>query len=376
MAEETYLHQGKALEQTLHLNCPSCGNELRWSAEKKQIACDYCGYAEEIDHSKDRVVEKSLAEAAQHVRDFVPEQVDKKVFDCQNCGAKFMVESDTVRVECGFCGSTNVNLEAYDHQYIQPVGIIPFYISRDEATRLFLKWIKKGWFHPNKLKKLTEPEHLHGIYIPFWTFDARTESDWSGEAGHYYYETRQVRVNGQVQTQRIRKTRWTRRSGHITHFFDDVLVVASGGMTTAEVNEVFPYRLEEVVNFDPRLLLGWESEIYQIEVDEGYHQAAQIMDDRLRQMCSAQLGGDTQRNLRVQSSKRQQTFKHLILPLWICSYVYQNKQYHFTINGQTGRVAGKKPLSWVKIVLYVITILAILAGLYFLRESGMLQFTI
>ncbi|MEO0776663.1 MAG: hypothetical protein AAFW73_17925 [Bacteroidota bacterium] len=361
------------LRDTLNLPCPSCGSQLLYSAEKQKINCEYCGYVEEVNTAQDQVVERSLNEAIESIPQIVPEKIDKKVFHCESCGAQFMVEQNRPKISCGFCGSNNVNLEAFEHRYIQPVGIIPFYIGRAEADKRFLEWIGQGFFHPSKLKKLASRQDLHGVYIPFWTYDAQTEAQWRGEAGFFYYETKTVRKHGQVHTEQVQKVRWERRSGSIEHFFDDVLVVASGGLEQKQVNRLLPFRLEEVVNFDPRLMMGWEAEVYQLEVDEGYRRAERIMEDRLRQMCSAQLGGDTQRNLHVQTEKHAQTFKHLILPLWICSYRYQNKLYRFYINGQTGKVHGEKPLSWIKITILVIVFVLIMVGIWYLRESGYLQ---
>jgi len=362
--------QTSYLENTISPTCPSCGSNLAYSAEVKKIACNYCGYTEDIDRSNDKVVEKSLTEAVESATSFVPEEVGKKVFDCENCGSKFMVESDQIKVGCGFCGSKNVNVDAYNHQYIQPIGIVPFYISRFEAENIFAKWISSGWFHPSKLKSLAAVEDLHGMYIPFWTYDAQTEASWRGEAGHYYYESRRVRVNGRMQTKQVRKVRWQYRQGNLSHFFDDVLVVASGGLQQRHIEKILPFQLQEVVNFDPRLMVGWESEVYNLEVDEGHQVANQVMDNKIRNMCSAQLGGDTQRNLYVESSKSGQTFKHIVLPLWICSYMYNNKTYHFTINGQTGKVHGKKPLSVVKIAFTILIVILFFVGIWALRESG------
>lgn len=362
----------KHLEDTLYLPCPSCGSELSYSAEHKKITCNYCGYQEEIDRSNDKIVEQSLAKAASKIKLHNPEETGKKVFDCGNCGSRFMVESDALKINCGFCGSNNLNLEAYDHQYIKPIGIVPFYISRAEAEKLFAKWIKQGWFHPSKLKRLAAIDNLHGIYIPFWTYDAQTDSNWSGEAGYYYYETRRVRVNGKMQNQQVRKTRWRHHAGCLSHFFDDVLVVASHNLKQKEIQPIMPFRLKELVNYDPRLMVNWEAELYDLEVDKGYQIAEQIMDSRIRQMCSAQLGGDTQRNLRIAGTKHSQTFKHIVLPLWICSYVYQNKVYRFFINGQTGKVRGQKPISWVKIISLVGLFILFIFSIYWLKESGLL----
>ncbi|NNE28209.1 MAG: hypothetical protein HKN16_01140 [Saprospiraceae bacterium] len=365
--------EGKYLKDVVALPCPSCGSQLKYSASQKQISCDHCGYHEDINPESDQVVEKTLDGVGEEALNFVPEQFDKAVYHCQNCGSNIMVEPERVKMRCGFCGSDKVNAEAYDHKFIQPVGIIPFYVSLDQAQELFEKWIQKGLFHPTKLGRRAAVENLHGVYVPFWTYDAHSESDWSGQAGYYYHETRMVRINGRMQQQQVQKIRWQHKSGHLSHFFDDILVVASSSIPQPMVEKILPFRLEEVVNFDPRLMIGWEAEVYQTEVDQGYLKADQIMDYKIRHMCSAQLGGDTQRNLYVNSEKSDQTYKHIILPVWICSYIYQNKVYRFLVNGQTGRVYGQKPLSWIKIAFAVLLFLAFIAAIIWARESGVFK---
>ncbi len=363
------------IENSLYLDCPSCGSELAYSAKDRKLDCSHCGYQEEVNPANDKVVEQSLIDAVAQMPDYIPEQSGKKVFHCSNCGAKSIVEQELVKINCGFCSSTNVNVEAYEHRYIQPVGIIPFYISREEATKIFKKWIGEGLFRPNKLAKLASVDDLHGIYLPFWTYDAHTESDWSGEAGfHYYVSESYTDGQGNRRTRQVQRTRWERRHGHLSHFFDDVLVVASKGLNEELINKILPYRLGEVVNYDPRFLVNWEAEVYDVELDNGYQKAEVIMDYKIRNMCSAQLGGDTQRFLRVSSDKCDQTFKHLILPVWICSYQYQNKLYRFVINGQTGEVHGKKPLSYFKIFFLVLFFLTVIL-LFILAQEGKLQFS-
>ncbi len=355
---------------TLYEECPSCGGQLQYAAEKQRIVCPYCGYEEDFDRANDQVVEQSLSEIARAITTWSPQEIGRQQFECHNCGAKVLVDSDEVHIRCSFCGSENINVQAITQKFIKPVGIIPFYIGRAKATTLFKKWIKQGWFHPNQLKRLAQISFLQGMYLPFWTFDAQTESDWEGDAGYYYYVTRTIMVNGKPKVVQERRIRWVHRSGHLSHFFDDVLVPASGGLTPEKVAEIEPYRLDELVNFDPRLMLGWDAEVYQVEVDKGYQIADKIMDHRIRQMCAAQLGGDTQRNLYIRSHKSDQTFKLIFLPIWIAAYTYKGKRYHFMINGQTGKVSGSKPLSWVKIAILVLGFVAILALLYFLRQQG------
>ncbi len=356
------------LEKVLNLPCKGCGGKLAYSAKEKKIICEHCGQTEAIDAASDRVIEHDLHKALNELNYHTPECEDQKVFDCQSCGSKFMVNSSQVKVDCGFCGSNNVNLEAFEHSYIEPMGIIPFKIPKEQADELFKKWIKKGWFRPNKLKRLAEIDALHGIYIPFWTYDAQTESNYSGEAGYREQVSQRVLVNGQHQVKKVTKTRWVARSGHLSYFFDDVLVVASTGVKQKLMESIEPFNQKEVINYDARLMLGWEAEVYSLELDEGYKIADKIMDKRLRELCKAEIGGDTQRHVVVHSQKFYQTFKMIMLPIWISSYKYQDKIYQFAINGQTGKVNGKKPTSWVKIVMLILFIVLIIATIVLIKK--------
>lgn len=370
MADEIITSSTLVIEKILQAPCPSCGAKLAYSAEKKTIYCAYCNYSKEVDKANDQIQEKSLAEYLKSIVNYVPEKDEKKLFECKNCGARSMVDMDLPKIKCTFCGSDNVNEEAFEHKLVLPQGILPFKIPKAQSEQAFKSWITKGWFHPNDLKKLANIDALKGIYIPFWTYDAQTDSTYEGEAGFYYYETQTVWVNGKPQTQQVRKIRWEYRSGSISQFFDDVAVTASKAVSQDWASKILPYELTDVVNFDKSLLLGWEAEVYSVPPEIGWNTAEQIMDEQIKAICIQKMGGDTYRNLRVQTFKSKQTFKHIILPLWLCSYQYKNKQYHFSINGQTGKIDGTKPLSIYKIMLVILLILLLVAGLWFIQGNS------
>lgn len=359
----------KQIERLLQLPCPSCGGHIKYSAAQQQITCDYCGYTEEADNVNDLVEELSLKEAIKAAKRYTPEDFGERVVGCQNCGARYMMQKTDVHLQCPFCASKKVNLEAYDHNLIQPSGILPFKIPEQAAIEKFERWIGNGWFYPSKLKRLATLERMRGVYIPFWTYDAQTDTKWQGEAGFYQDDAREVFERGQFKNQEQREVRWEYRQGQFSYFFDDVLIVASKGLHQRHFSRILLYQLEEVINFDARLILGWEAEIYNLEVDDGYDRAERIMDERLRGMAIAKMGGDTYRNLRLQTQKYDQTFKHLILPVWICAYRYNDKVYQFVVNGQTGRVGGQKPLSYYKIAFMILLFIGALAALYWYRIS-------
>jgi len=150
------------------------------------------------------------------------------------------------------------------------------------------------------------------------------------------------------------------------------VVSSSANLNQAFLERILPYRMEDTVNFDPRLMVGWESEVYSVELDEGYVTADAIMDRHIRNMCSHALGGDTQRNLSISTQKSDQTFKHIVMPVWLASYKYQGKIFRFVVNGQTGKVYGKKPISWWKVSFAILMFVLFILAIVWLAESGAL----
>lgn len=357
------------LKEVLQLPCPTCGGQLGYSAKKQEIQCTHCGYVKPYSQSKDQIQEMSLEDAARMAKYYSPKTIHKKVIDCSGCGSQIMIEDNTVSVRCNFCGSEKVNETAVDKNLIQPQGIIPFKIDNKEAKQKFKDWIKSGWFHPNKLKHLAALGDVHGIYVPFWTYDAQTHTNWTGEAGFHYYVDETYTENGVTKTRQVQRTRWEDREGEFDHEFDDILIVASKGLPTEIITQIYPFDLNAAVNYSNELVVGWEAEIYSLDFMEGYHLADEQMNDTLRDMASEQLGGDTQKNLSIDVKKWDQTFKHLILPVWICSYKYGGQTYQFAVNGQTGQINGNKPISWVKVTFFILFIIAIIVAIVMIVNS-------
>jgi hypothetical protein len=107
-------------------------------------------------------------------------------------------------------------------------------------------------------------------------------------------------------------------------------------------------------------------ERYQIDLVTAAQAAREEMDEETRCLCAAQVPGDTQRNLQIQSDYSGQTFKHILVPIWLLTYDYSTQHFQVVINGYTGTIAGKYPKSWIKITLAVLGGLAVAGLLLFL----------
>ena len=157
----------------------------------------------------------------------------------------------------------------------------------------------------------------------------------------------------------MRKTRWRWTSGRRSDSFDDVLVCASRGLPEKLADKLCSFDTGHLVPYRPDFLAGWRAEEYGVELNKGWGRAVESMEARQRSRCASDVPGDTQRFLKVQNRFSDETFKHVLLPIWISSYRYKEKVYRFLVNGQTGEVVGEAPWSWIKIMLAVLTVVAL-----------------
>jgi len=343
---------------------------MKYSANKQSLLCDHCGHTKALPRERDQIVERPLTESFALLRARnVGFGIETTVYHCNDCGADVSVDQEQVSFSCPFCASTNVNEAAQSTRVIQPSGILPFSVPKKKAQEQFSAWIGTGWFRPNNLKKLAALDKLQGVYIPFWTFDAMTRSTWTAQAGyHYYVPVSYTDKDGNRQTRQELRIRWENANGYYERFFDDVLIIASDGLSQGEVQSIYPYDLDEVINYDSHYVLGWECELYQKDVKEGFQMADKLMDSEIRHACSSRVPGDTHKDLRVNTQKDGLTFKHILLPIWIAAYVYNGKVFRFIVNGVTGKISGHKPVSWSKILLFVLFIVGLVLGAVFLSR--------
>ena len=341
--------------------CPACGASAQWDAAKRALVCPACGTVSPMEVSPDGVIiaEHDLVTALRELPlDARGWQSERRTVKCQSCQAISVFAPERVAQKCDFCGSPS--LLPYDDikPPIRPESVLPFTVSTTQVRDALRKWYSSRWFAPNLLKKSAMTDTLKGIYLPYWTFDAQTQADWTAESGTYYYDTESYSdANGRTQTRQIQRTRWQSAAGSLENFFDDELEPATKGVHAGLLRQVEPFPTKDLVPYDAGYLSGWTVELYQIDLIAAAAQARTSMDAKLRQLCGAAVPGDTHRNLEVQAQYSGQTFKHILVPVWLISYAYHGKSYQVLANGVTGQLAGEHPLSWLKIALAVVCVL-------------------
>jgi hypothetical protein len=353
---------------------------MDFDAEQGILSCGYCGHTATVPVTQKEIQEYDLESALREMLE-APHETgygdDKRSIKCESCGAVNTVDATVISTECAFCGSNQVVPQEQVAQVVKPESLLPFQVDQGNAVTLFRGWLGRGFFRPSPVKKIAKHAEakLQGIYLPFWTFDANTSSWWQADAGYYYYVTenywttddegRRVQRSRQVQ-----KIRWEPAAGSLQLHFDDVLVPASESVERGMVERIYPFDTKELVPYEPGFLSGWGAEAYTIDLRQAWGTGQEIVDGWVYQSCGREVPGDTHRNLRVDTAYSDMTYKHVLFPVWLASYRYKDKVYHFLVNGQTGEVQGQAPISWIRVVLVVIVAVIIITALVLLASAG------
>ncbi len=357
--------------------CERCGADLRYAPGQTQLVCDHCGHAQTIAPAgRDRLAAMEELDLAAALRDALPAAAmeETRVSQCPNCGAKFDLDPAVHAAECPFCATPVVADTGLD-RHIKPQALLPFAISEEAARAALGRWLGSLWFAPGGVKEYARKgRRMQGIYTPFWTFDADTRSRYSGQRGDHYYETRTVRDGkGGTRSQRVQKTRWRPVSGRVARHFDDVVVLASTSLPRGHVDSLEPWDLTRLEPYRPDFLAGFRAEGYTVALADGHRTAREAMDGVIREDVRRDIGGDVQRITSLDTDWSAETFKHILLPIWLAAYKFRGRSYRFVVNGQTGEVQGERPWSAWKIALAVF-LAALLAGAVayvgYLQEQG------
>lgn len=358
-------------------SCPACGGEAVWTPSKKALVCPYCGTTApaelrtEADGST-AIVEHDLARALREIPDEARGyRLARTQVRCESCRAVTLFDEAHVSRSCDFCGSSALVPYEEMKEAFRPESVLPMKVSESAVREAIRKWYGSHFFAPNALATRAMTDRVHGLYIPYWTFDAEVSARWTAESGDYYFvsETYQD-AQGNRRTRQVRKVRWYPSNGELEHFFDDELVPATQGVDAALLRDVEPFPTRDLVGYDAGFLSGFTVERYQIDLVAAAGRSRAQMDDKLRALCGARVPGDTHRNLEVSADYREQKFKHVLVPVWVLSYTYGRETFQVVVNGVTGKIAGRYPLSGWKIFFAVLGALVVLGLVFYFGQSS------
>lgn len=340
--------------------CPSCGATADYDPTTGMLLCPYCGTKQQIKAEDDTATEELDFESAELTGNFDWGAETRTVL-CKNCGASTVYDSMTISGECPYCGSNQV-IEQESEKTLVPGGVCPFRVDLDQAGSNFKSWIGKKLFCPSVAKRNAKPDAFNGIYLPYWTFDSQTTSDYTARYG----KDRRVKKGDSYET----VTDWYKTNGVYQEFIDDELVIATSQQNSDILRRVEPFNTEDNVTYKPEYLAGFGSERYSIGLKDAWERAKNSITGKLRSHITSKIKDDEHADrvddLKLSVDFAAITYKYLLLPLWISSFEYNGKIYQFMVNGQTGKVGGKAPVSPLLVIVACLIGAAVCAGIYFL----------
>lgn len=342
----------KTLKET-DKKCPNCDGVMNFDPATGGMLCEFCGYTEEVE-AKETVkkAEEQDFDLALNVEN-CNWGVEKKTIVCKFCGGEAIYDALQTSGECPFCGSNQV-MEAATKDTLAPNGVIPFVIDKKSCSARFTNWIKGKLFCPNEAKKNARPEAFQGVYLPYWTFDTQTQTEYTAEYGI----DRTVRDReGNTKT----VTDWYRTAGVHNQFINDQIVIGTDRHKEYLIKKIEPFDTNNAIEYKPEYVSGFVSERYSIGLKSAWEKAKEFIKTKLRSAIGSKIknekSADSVRNLVMDTAFMGVTYKYLMLPVWISSFKYNGKVYQFYVNGQTGKVGGNAPISPYKVAIAVFAVI-------------------
>lgn len=340
------------------IKCERCGGNMIFDPQTQSLKCERCGFIESFEKDA-RVNEQDIEKGFKAAEQWNGEAT---LFRCESCGAQVIFKSGEVAANCPFCSTPHV-VKCDELPGIKPQAVYPFALTKPQAIEKAKKWARSKLFAPSKFKKDLERGKINGVYQPCFTFDSDTFSKYYGRIGERH--TRTVKTKNGVRTESY--IAWRNVSGTYGELFDDVFV-SCGKMPQNELEGLLPYRIETLCVYEPKLLSGYSASHYSRDLSECWHDAKAVMDKQIRRAILNKYSCDEVDYLNVSTVHNAVTYKYVLLPVYYSNFVYRKKQYPVKINGNTGKVCGKTPISPLRVLTAVFLAVALLLGLFIVSD--------
>lgn len=360
--------------------CTQCGSAMTYTVGQQSLTCTACGHSESIETLENEVINEYPLEVALRDIKFKPMTAPPTTVTCKTCGATSTWDEHRLSDMCPYCKTPLAKLDT-ENNHLHIEAIVPFAINKKAAFKLLAKWMGNRWFAPNVLKEMSgHSKQFEGIYVPHWTFDSLTYTDYRGQRGeHYVVYERQTRIvdgRQEIVEVPVTKTRWYRAAGQVRVMFDDILVLASMLIPKTIVNKLRPWQLNRAQPYTPEYLAGMKADYYQLDLDDAFRIAQQRMANDIDNAIRRDIGGDVQQIDAKRTEYQHSTYKLVMLPVWYSAFEYRGKLYQTVINGQSGKVAGQYPKSATKITIAVILgLIALGIAFYFINDLQAQSYT-
>ncbi|MBQ8026444.1 MAG: hypothetical protein IKS27_01225 [Oscillospiraceae bacterium] len=349
--------------------CPSCSAPLRYDGPTEKLVCDFCDssytieeikaiYAEQY-HEEDQPQPSAPTEDAGY-NEQLP--AGMKVFNCTSCGAQLVVDETTAASACPYCGNATVLMDQLDGSF-KPDYVVPFKLTKQQAEETLKQFYNGKKFLPRAFANNNHISEIKGVYVPFWLYDGQAEGDMTFNAEN----TRQYK-EGDYRIIEHSHFRVHRRG---TLDFERVPVDASSKMPDAHMDAIEPFDYSTIKPFSSAYLPGFLAEKYDEDDRKCVDRARMRMENStLSEIRSTVTGYESVSTAGQHVEVRFNPAKYALLPVWMLHTKWNNQDFLFAMNGQTGKMVGDLPVDKGKMVAWfagiAVPLMAIL-GFFLLR---------
>ncbi|RXZ82059.1 TFIIB-type zinc ribbon-containing protein [Paenibacillaceae bacterium] len=313
----------------LEYKCANCGSGMVFDSTTGMLTCHSCGKKDNIEQITDPLTRNAFS---------ADEAME---YHCKSCGAVIMTEAETTATVCSFCSAAVVLGDRLTGR-LAPAKVIPFAISKEEAKKAFKKWCRNGRLTPAGFMSADRIKGITGMYVPFWLYEMHNKIEVHSQAtkvrmytrGDYHY----------TETQHFDVYRKIRLN------YSRVPIDASEKMNDALMDKLEPFPYDQLKSFKTPYLAGYIAEKYSYDDKELFPRAkgkiSQYIDAYIQ---SAMAGYTTVNYTNKQIDTKLVQADYALLPVWVVHYDYNRLEHTFAMNGQTGKVVGKPPISKAKV---------------------------
>ena len=291
--------------------CLKCGARMVFDGDGRSLVCEYCTRNQVLSRAAPEFEQDFILAMATGKGHRTPVAV--RTFNCQGCGAQFILPPQDISALCAYCASPHVLVGT--REMVEPDSIVPMAFNQRQAALFLVKWLEK-----RKIKPEGQVQAPRGLYLPVWTFDIFGTVPWNGTV---YRDKRQVPVSGEKNVS-----------------YNDISIPGSAKLADLLPRIMTGYALSSAPAYDSRYLAGWPAEVYETAMSDASLEARKLAVERTRSRIQSEMGNVSELNYST-SNISILSFKLVLIPLWYTTYSLEGRDFRVAINGQTGKVHGE-----------------------------------
>jgi len=335
-------------DHVTNYQCPACTGPLHFDPVTGKLVCDYCGSSystAEIEALYARK-DESAAQAAQAAQDqpqpegspwSEAEAAGLKVYNCPSCGAELICDQTTAASSCPYCGNPTI-VPGELSGALRPDWVIPFRLTKEQAVTALKAHYRKKPLLPKLFSSQNHLEEIKGVYAPFWLYDGSA-------GGTAVFHAKKVRhwSEGKYDVTETSHFECVRRG---TLCFSRIPVDSSTKMPDEHMDAIEPFDFSDLRPFSTAYLPGYMADKYDVDARNAEERARKrAVESAVSAMEATVDGYDSVSRESTDVAYNRSGLHYALLPVWILSTRWNERNYLFAVNGQTGRLVGDLPIS-------------------------------